>query len=229
MSTPPSPPWDRYGHLTPDAREAQQDVWALYALVHARLAEILRELSLRSAEPVFGALLGERADAAARLVDDLAEVAGEEAAERVRDDGAVGRWDAALAEVLASGHVPALIVTGAATLGEVAHVPLRVLAEVGGPHAAALAGRVLAAEPHRPLAGLLEVVQPASAEREQLRRLLRHLHGGLGEVLATWVQTFHALGVDGESVTEEARAAVRRAGAALGLRVTRADLAPFGP
>jgi len=224
-----APTWDRYGHLTPDAPEAQRDVWALYALVHARLCEALRELATRSAEPVFAAMLDEQARAAARLVEDLAEAAGEAGRERVSSDVAVARWDGALSEVLASGHVPSLIATGSATLGEVAHAPLRLLAEVAGPGAGALAGRVLVAEPHRPLVGLFEVVRPPEAEREQLRRLLRHLHGELSSVFAEWIQTFHTLGVDGESVGEEGRASVRRAAHALGLKVTRADLGVFGP
>ena len=58
--------------------------------------------------------------------------------------------------------------------------------------------------------------------------MLRHLNAQLFSVYATWRQSFHVLGVDGEWMQEEARAVARGAGEALGLKVTTRDLAVFG-
>jgi len=54
-----------------------------------------------------------------------------------------------------------------------------------------------------------------------------NLNGQLFAVYATWRQSFHVLGVDGEWMAEEARSTGRAAAHALGLKVTSADLAAF--
>jgi hypothetical protein len=220
-----APDWKDLGYLTPDAPECQRDVWALLARLQGQLAEALSELALRTAEPTWAATLQEQSARAAALRDALLEEAGEHARARLADDDAALELDAALCEVLASGHVPSLIVTGYAVLGELGSVPARLLEDVAGPHARPLCARVVAAETHRSLARLFGATDPSPADRENLRRMLRHLNGLLCTLLATWRQTFHVLGVDGEWLGEECARTGRAAAQALGLKVTAADLA----
>ena len=89
---------------------------------------------------------------------------------------------------------------------------------------ACIAERVVAAETHRPLGRLFGMLQPTPADAEALRRLLRHLDARLFGVYATWRQTFHVLGVDGEWLQEEAATTARAARHVLGLKVTAKDL-----
>jgi len=219
--------WKKLGYLTPDAPECQHDVWALTARLHGQLGDSLAELALSTAEPTWAAALGEQAARARALRDALAEEAGPHAAIRLADDEAASALDGSLGEVLASGHVPSLIVTGYAVLGELAVLPARLLADVAGPNARLLCARVVSAETHRPLARLFGATDPSPQDRENLRRMLRHLNGQLFGVYATWRQTFHVLGVDGEVLEEDAALTARAASEALGLKVTAADLAVF--
>jgi hypothetical protein len=224
MSTPH---WQDLGFLTPDAPECQRDVWALLHRVQGHLATAVEELALRTAEPSWAAVLRDAATRARELSDVLAEEAGEAARERVAADEALGEFEGFLGEVLASGHVPSLIVTGHAVLGELGTLPARLIEEVAGPWARPLCARVAASEAHRPLGRLFGVLQPTPLDLEHLRRLVRHLNGQLFMVYATWRQSFHVLGVDGEWMAEEAVALARAAAQELGLKVTRADLAVF--
>lgn len=222
-----TPHWRDLGYLTPDAPECQQDVWALCARLQGRLAALLDDLALRTAEPTWASVLGDAAGAARALRQELLEAAGDAAVERVSQDEALAEFEASLEEVLQSGHVPALIVTGSVVLGELAVLPARLLQDTAGPHARPLAARVAASEAHRPLARLFAATDPSPADLENLRRMLRHLNGLLHVVYATWRQTFHVLGVDGELLDEEARHTAKAAAAALGLKLTSADLAVF--
>jgi len=222
-----TPHWRDLGYLTPDAPECQQDVWALSARLQGHLAALLDELALRTAEPTWAAVLGEAAGAARSLRAALSEAAGAAAAERLAQDEALIEFEGSLEEVLHSGHVPSLIVTGYVVLGELTTLPARLLQDTAGPHARPLAARVAASEAHRPLGRLFAATNPAPAELENLRRMLRHLNALLHAIYATWRQTFHVLGLDGELLDEEARRTARSAAATLGLRCTAADLAVF--
>jgi hypothetical protein len=219
--------WKDLGYLTPDAPECQRDVWALLARLQGQLGDALADLALRTAEPTWAASLAEQSTRAHALRDALAAEAGPEAAVRLADDEAASALDGSVGEVLASGHVPSLIVTGSAVLGELAVLPARLLEDVAGSHARLLCARVVAAETHRPLARLFGATDPSPHDRENLRRMLRHLNGQLFGVYATWRQTFHVLGVDGEALEDEAARTARAASEALGLKVTAADLAVF--
>ncbi len=219
--------WKHLGYLTPDAPECQHDVWALTARLTGQLGDTLADLALRTAEPTWAASLDEQAGRARALRDALADEAGAAAAVRLADDEAASALDGSLGEVLASGHVPSLIVTGYTVLGELAVLPARLLVDLAGPHARLLCARIADAELHRPLARLFAATDPSPRDRENLRRMLRHLNGQLSGVWATWRQTFHVLGVDGEVLEEEAARTAAAAAEALGLKVTKADLAVF--
>jgi hypothetical protein len=221
------PDWKDLGYLTPDAPECQRDVWALLARLQGHLGAALAELALRTAEPTWAAALADQGERARVLRDDLQREAGEAARQRLADDDAALALEGALDEVLASGHVPSLIVTGYAVLGELGTLPARLLEEVAGTHARLLCARVVAAETHRPLARLFGATDPSPQDRENLRRMLRHLNAQLSALYATWRQTFHVLGVDGEVLEEEAARTGRAAAEALGLKFTQADLAAF--
>ncbi len=223
----PQPHWKDLGFLTPDAPECQRDVWALLARLSGHLALTLDELAVRTAEPTWEATLREHSARAVGLRDALAAEAGAAALERLAADEALSDFEAPLSEVLASGHVPSLIATGYATLGELSALPARLVAEVAGPHARPLAGRAADARVHEPLGRLFGMLHATPADLENLRRLLRHLDGRLFTVYATWRQTFHVLGVDGEWLEEEAAATGRAARHQLGLKVTAADLGVF--
>jgi hypothetical protein len=219
--------WRDMGFLTPDAPECQQDVWALLGRLQAQLALALDELGLRTAEPTWAANLAETGARARALARDLDAEAGPAALARLADDEAVAAFDGALVEVLCSGHVPAVIVTGFVVLGELGMLPARLLEDVAGPHARPLAARVAGSDGHTALARLYGALEPKAPERENLRRMLRHLDGLLATVHATWRQTFHVLGVDGEHLEDASRQAYRAAAERLGLKVTAADLAVF--
>jgi hypothetical protein len=219
-----TPHWRDLGYLTPDAPECQQDVWALCARLQGHLATLLDELALRTAEPTWAAVLTDAAGAARALREALLDASGAAAVERLAHDEALIEFEGSLEEVLHSGHVPALIVTGHVVLGELAVLPARLLMDTAGPHARPLAARVAGSEAHRPLARLFAATNPAPAELENLRRMLRHLDALLYAIYATWRQTFHVLGVDGELLQEEAAAVVRAARHTLGLKVTAKDL-----
>jgi len=222
-----TPHWKDMGYLTPDAPDCQRDVWALLARTQRQLARTLEELTLRTAEPTWAATLREASERAAALGGDLETEAGPEARERLAADQAWSAFEDFLDEVQDSGHVPSLIVTGYAVLGELGTLPAKLLEEVAGPHARPLCGRVVSAEHHRTLAGLFSITQPSATDVTNLRRMLRHLNAQLFTVYATWRQSFHVLGVDGEWMQEEARGVVRGAGESLGLKVSRHDLAVF--
>jgi len=222
-----APNWKDLGFLTPDAPECQRDVWALFGRLQGHLEQTLEELALRTAEPTWGATLREQVGRAAALRELLDAEAGDAARERLAADETLREFEAPLLEVLASGHVPSLIVTGYATLGELAALPARLLADVAGPYARPIAGRLADSEAHRPLGRLFGMVDAGAAERESLRRMLRHLDSRLFLVYATWRQTFHVLGVDGELLQEEAASSARAARHVLGLKVTAQDLAGF--
>lgn len=222
-----APHWKDLGFLTPDAPECQQDVWALLGRVQEHLAAALDELALRTAEPTWAASLAELAGRARTLGADLLQEAGAAAVERLHADEAVLDFEGPLAEVLGSGHVPSLIVTAYAVLGELGALPARLLEDMAGVYARPICARILATDSHRSLARLFLATDPAPQDRENLRRMLRHLNGRLFTVYATWRQTFHVLGVDGEWMQEESRTTARAAAEALGLKVTGADLAVF--
>jgi hypothetical protein len=185
----------------------------------------MEELGLRTAEPTWAATLAESGRRAVALAGELDAEAGADALERLADDEAARALDGALLEVLGSGHVPAVIVTGYVVLGELAMQPARLLEDVAGAHARPLVARVAASDGHEALARLFGATDPSPADRESLRRMLRHLNGLLATVHGTWRQTFHVLGVDGENLEEASQHALRRASERLGLRVTAADLA----
>ncbi len=222
-----TPDWRRLGFLTPDAMECQQDVWALQARWRTALGDVLADLAARTAEPTWGASLEEGAQRNRGLADELRGEAGEEAGVRVDDDVVVREFDAVLGEVVTSGHVPSLVTTGFAVLGELSALPVRLLDDVAGPHARMLTGRIVAEDGHRLLGRLLPMLHLTPNDRTQLRRLLRHLNGGLHSVHASWRQTFHTLGVDGETLVEESTATARGAYEALELTATKADLGVF--
>lgn len=224
MSTPD---WRQLGFLTPDAMESQQDVWALQARWRAALGDLMTDLAGRTAEPSWGASLQDAGDRAHALAADLHEEAGEDARIRVGDDEIVREFEATLGEILTSGHVPSLVATGYVVLGELAPLPVRLQDEVAGPHARLLTGRVVGDESHRILGRLLPVMQPTPRDKESLRRLLRHLYGGLGTVYSSWRQTFHTLGVDGETLEEECAQTVRKAHTTLEFKLTSADVKMF--
>ncbi|MHC5209216.1 MAG: hypothetical protein ACYTG2_00680 [Planctomycetota bacterium] len=219
--------WRDMGYLTPDAPECQQDVWALLGRLQTHLATAFDELGLRTVEPTWAASLAETGGRSRDLARDLEAEAGADALVRLADDEAVRTLDGALAEVLGSGHVPAVIVTGYVVLGELGMLPARLLEDLAGPYARPLAARVAASDGHAVLARLFGASEPAPADRENLRRMLRHLDGQLATVHATWRQTFHVLGLDGENLEEGARECYREAAGRLGLKVTAADLAVF--
>jgi hypothetical protein len=219
--------WSDLGYLTPDAPDCQRDVWALLGRLCSHQALAHDELALRTAEPTWAATLSEGAGRWRDLSRDLDAEAGEDARLRIADDEAVRALDGALLEVLGSGHVPALIVTGYVVLGELGLLPARLLEEIAGPHARPLAARVATCDDHHALARLFGAVEPGPSDRQDLRRMLRHLDGLLATVHGTWRQTFHVLGVDGEHLEEASRETARRAGERLGLRLTAADLAVF--
>ncbi len=222
-----APNWKDLGFLTPDAPECQRDVWALFARLQQHLAMALEELALRTAEPTWGATLRDQAARAAELRGLLDAEAGDAARERLASDEMLAEFESPLTEVLASGHVPSLIAAGYATLGELVAAPARLLADVAGPWARPIAGRLADSEAHRPLGRLFGMLDATDADRENLRRLLRHLDARLFLVYATWRQTFHVLGVDGELLQDEAAAAARAARHVLGLKVTAQDMAGF--
>jgi len=222
-----TPQWKDLGYLTPDAPECQRDVWELLSRTRRQLGRTLEELALRTAEPTWAATLREASLRAVSLGDDLAQEAGAAACERLDADAAWNAFEGFLEEVQASGHVPSLIVTGYAVLGELGTLPARLIEEVAGDHARLLCGRVVSAEHHRVLAGLFGICSPGRNDVANLRRMLRHLDGQLFSVYATWRQAFHVLGVDGEWMVEEARSTARETGRALGLKVSAHDLAVF--
>jgi hypothetical protein len=219
--------WRDLGYLTPDAPDCQRDVWALMGRLQRHLAGIAEDLALRSAEPTWAATLHEGAERAADLATTLEEEAGPLARERLTGDEALAEFEGSLEQVVTSGHVPALIVTGYVTLGELVRMPGRLLEEVAGQHARPLASRLAASEIHLALARLFASTTPTPADGDKLRRMLRHLNGQLFLIYATWRQTFHVLGVDGEWLEEEARSTVRAALETLGWAATPADLAVF--
>jgi hypothetical protein len=222
-----TPHWKDLGYLTPDAPDCQRDVWALLARTQRQLGRTLEELTLRTAEPTWAATLRETSERAVSLGGDLDDEAGDEARERLAADEAWNAFEGFLEEVQASGHVPSLIVTGYAVLGELGTLPAKLLEDVAGPHARPLCGRVVSAEHHRTLSGLFSIASPTASDVTNLRRMLRHLNAQLFSVYATWRQSFHVLGVDGEWMQEEARTVARGAGQALGFKVSTHDLAVF--
>jgi hypothetical protein len=216
------------GHLTPDAPGVQREVWALLALRQQRLAAVIEELAARTAEPTWAASLRDGAVRSVELGEDLLNEAGPEAMTSVWADELVLEWLSFLDEVEGSGHIPSLIVTGYAVLGELGDVPARLLEEVSGTHARPLLSRVISCESHRPLAGLFAVAEPGPRDLDILRRLVRHLNGQLFGVYRSWRQTFHTLGVDGEWIDETCAATAREAAHKLGFKWTRTDARVFG-
>ncbi len=216
------------GFLAPDAPELQREVWALLAVQHQRLGAVLHELEVRSAEPTWAAVLREGAAASVSLAETLTEEAGEAALAEVAGDELVGEFTGFLSEVEGSGHVPSLIVTGYAVLGELGMAPVRLLEDVAGPYSRPLLARAAACDGHRPLKGLMEILHPNPRDLDQLRKLVRHLDGQLFGVYRAWRQTFHALGVDGEWIDEACHDSARDAHHALGLKWTRTDARVFG-
>jgi hypothetical protein len=179
---------------------------------------------VRTAEPTWQATLSEEASRAAALRALLDSEAGTDAQQRLAADEMLPEFEEPLSEVLGSGHVPSLIVTGYATLGELGALPARLVADVAGAYARPIAARVAASEAHRPLGRLFGMLHPTPADAEALRRMLRHLDARLFGLYATWRQTFHVLGVDGEWLQEEAATTARAARHVLGLKVTAKDL-----
>jgi hypothetical protein len=224
MSTPD---WRQLGFLTPDAMEAQQDVWALQARLRTALANVMTDLAARTAEPTWGASLEEAGQRAHGLAADLLSEAGEGARLRVEDDEIVREFDSALDEVITSGHVPSLVTTGYAVLGELAPLPVRLLDDLAGPHARLLTGRIVGDESHHILGRLMPVMQPSPRDKDNLRRLLRHLYTRLYSVYGSWRQTFHSLGIDGETLAEECTVTIRKAHTTLEFKVTTADVKMF--
>jgi len=220
----PHPPWRQLGFLTPDALESQLDVWALSARLRQALADVLSDLGARTAEPSWGATLTTGAERARALAGTLVEQAGADAVVRVGEDALVRAFDDSLGEVLSSEHVPALIATGYAVLGEFGTLPARLLEDVAGPHSRPLYARLLAEDDFRVLGRLLPVTQPPPREQEGLRRMLRHLHERLFAIYQGWRQTLHTLGVDGEVLAEQAASTVRTALQTLELQVGAADV-----
>ena len=193
--------WKRQGHLTPDIPDLQKEAWALLATQQQRLAVVLEELAIRTAEPTWAATLR---DGAGRTLD-VAEALIEEAGPAALD-------------ALGSDEV----------LGELGAVPGRLLEEVAGPHGKLIAARFTACESHRPLKGLLHAADPSPMDLERLRKLVRHCNGLLFGVYRSWRQTFHTLGVDGEWIDEQCHDAARTAHHDLGMKWTRTDARVFG-
>lgn len=225
MSTPD---WQHLGFLTPDAPGCLAEVWALQAMLQRHLADSLSGLALETAEPSWGATLDEAAARTRALAVDLETEAGETAMVTVADDEQAREFDSSMAEVLASGHVPSLLVTGYAVAGELGRVPMTLLEDVAGTYGRLLCGRVVQAGEHRVLGRLAGIVELDATAKTGLRRLLRHLNGGLYGVYEGWRQTFHVLGVDGEDVVRVSRETTSAAYTTLGLKATRSDLSLFG-
>jgi len=219
--------WQRLGFLTPDAPESLREVWALQAMLHRHLADALGGLALQTAEPTWEAALNEGARRTRALVAELTAEAGDVAIVTVDDDDLAREFDGAVSEVLASGHVPSLLVTGYAVLGELARVPVQLLEQVAGPYGKLLCGKLVGAEEHRVLGRLAGIVQLDDKDKNGLRRLLRHLNGILYSIYQSWRQTLHVLGVDGEDVMSQCRETVEKAYTTLGLTARRSDLALF--
>lgn len=224
MSTPP---WRRLGFLTPDAYEAQQDVWALAALVRDQLGDALAALAERSAEPTWGAALADAARASRALRDALLAETGDDAPVRVGDDELVREFAAAATEVTSSGHAASIVVAGYCVLGELGAVPIRLLEDVAGPYARVMCGRVVSADEHLLLGRLFAILHPDDRELDALRRVVRHLSARLVDVYRAWRQTFHSLGVDAESLLDGARETLRKSHHALGLPFSTADARTF--
>lgn len=225
MSTPL---WQQLGFLTPDALEAQREAWALQARLRVLLAEVHETLAARTAEPTWGASLSEAGGRARALCETLLEEAGPDALEVVACDDLVATFEASVAEVSASEHVPSLLAMGYVVLGELGNLPVRLLGEVAGPHASVFCGRILDCDgDHALLARLHGILGHDDRTLQQLRKLVQHLTRQLADVYASWRQTFHTLGVDGEWLAEEGADTVRKAHHELGLKVTRTDLRAF--
>lgn len=223
------PDWQKLGFLTPDAYTAQRELWALHARLLRPTAEVFAALAERSAEPSWSASLVDAGERCAQLAAALLEEAGDDARVAADDDVLLGEALGVCDEVLASGHVPSLLVLGHGPLGAYPRVVFELLSEVAGEHAAALCRRVLEREDHALLARLFVMSPPGPADQEALRRMLRHLHAALAAVYGARRQELHSLGVDGEVFAERAAEAVRTAHHALELKCTRADLASGRP
>jgi hypothetical protein len=222
-----SPDWRQLGFLTPDAMECQLDVWALQARLRKALGDVLSDLAARTAEPSWAASLEQAGQRAHQLAADLLGEAHEEACLRIDDDEIVREFDGMLGEITCSGHVPSLATAGFAVLGELGPLPVRLLHDIAGPHAHLISGRILSEDSHLILGRLLPVMQPSPRDKDNLRRLLRHLYTGLFAVFASWRQTFHTLGIDGENLAEECAETVRRAHATMEFKATAADTKMF--
>ncbi|MFT7465087.1 MAG: hypothetical protein ACI9EF_003450 [Pseudohongiellaceae bacterium] len=220
--------WRRLGFLTPDAPDCLREVWALQAMLQRHLGDSLSGLALETAEPSWEATLSEAAARSRLLADELTTEAGETAVITVADDELAREFDSSMAEVLASGHVPSLLVTGFAVVGELGRVPISLLEGVSGPYGRLLCGKIVSSEEHHLLGRLAGIVHLDSPAKTNLRRLLRHLNGSLFGVFESWRQTFHVLGVDGEDLARSARTSTSSAYETLGLKATRADLSLFG-
>ena len=223
------PDWQKLGFLTPDAFTAQRELWALHARLSRPSAEVFAALAERSAEPSWSASLLDAAERQTRLAETLLDEAGSDARVACDDDSLLAEVLSVCDEVLASGHVPSLLVTGAGPLGAYPRVVFELLGEVAGEHAGALCRRVLEHDDHALLARLFGMSPPSPADQDALRRLLRHLHGKLAEVYGARRQELHCLGVDGEVFAERALESVQATHHALGLKCTRADLASGRP
>lgn len=223
-----APTWRQMGFLTPDAPDAQREVWALSSLLRRRLGETLEALASQTAEPTWQRTLEEQAARALELALALGEEAGPETSQAVADDDLVRDLDGSVCEVVASGHAASLLTAGFAVLGEQAVAPIALLDDVAGPHAKALTSRMIAAEHHLILGRLASIVPFSPADATALKRMLRHLHGQLAAVNESMRQTWHTLGVDGENMSEASRDAARRSLGSLGLKVSHHDLGVFG-
>ena len=220
--------WKRQGHLTPDIPDLQKEAWALLATQQQRLAVVLEELAIRTAEPTWAATLRDGAGRSLDTAEALIEEAGPAALDALGSDELLGEFLSFQGEVETSGHVPSLIVCGYAVLGELGAVPGRLLEEVAGPHGKLIAARFTACESHRPLKGLLHAADPSPMDLERLRKLVRHCNGLLFGVYRSWRQTFHTLGVDGEWIDEQCHDAARTAHHDLGMKWSRTDARVFG-
>lgn len=218
------PDWKKLGFLTPDALVAQRDTWGLLARLHTARAEVFDALAQRTAEPSWAATLAEATSSATRSAETLQAEAGEDGRLAAAEDSLLDQLLMGVDEILASGHVPSLLVCGHGPLGALARLPVELLGEVAGEHTRPLCAELLADESHALLARLFCMNAPPRAEADALRRLLRHLHGSLAEVLGARRQDLHALGVDGEWLAEQSRERVRAIHHALELRCTSADL-----
>ncbi|MED5331067.1 MAG: hypothetical protein VX916_07215 [Planctomycetota bacterium] len=219
--------WKQLGFLTPDAPECQQDLWALLNRLHLSAAEMCEEIAIRTAEPTWAAVFEESVTHFHDLANLLAEEAGPAAQERIEEDELVRELMNVLGEVGTSGHVPSLIATVYAVLVELGRAPVRLFVDVAGPQGSLVANRILDDTSHHPLARVLSATDFSSSDRDNLRRLLRHLHGLLFDVFRSWRQTFHALGIDGEILDDAARETARAAYGELGLKASRTDLSVF--